>query len=196
MMAFKLSPNLKLVLDLAPLGAFFVLYRLGGVYLATLGLMVVTAISVGLLYLSERKLALAPLMTGGVVMVMGGLSIALHDEQFIKMKPTIVNGLFAAVLLGGLVLRKQGLLKHVLAVAFQLTDEGWRILSRRWGFFFLFLAGLNELIWRNFSTDFWVSFKVFGMLGLTVLFTFAQFRLVMRYAPPAESAPESTPPSP
>lgn len=180
-MSKKLPPGLKLILDFAPLGVFFVAYKLGGVMPATLSLMVMTALSIAVIYAVERTLALAPLITGGVVMVMGGLTIALHDPAFIKLKPTIVNLSFAAILLGGVFIGERGLLKYVLDVAFHLTEEGWRILSRRWGFFFLFLAGLNECIWRNFSENFWVNFKVFGMFTLTIAFAVSQMKLVEKY---------------
>lgn len=180
----KLPANVKLLLDFAPLAVFFVAFKLGGVMAATMALMVATSISIGVIYAVERKLALAPLISGGVVLVMGGLSLALKDEQFIKLKPTLVNLAFAAILLGGVVIGKRGLLKYVLDVAFSLTDEGWLILSRRWGFFFLFLAALNEVIWRNFPTDFWVNFKVFGMFTLTIAFAVSQFRLVEKYKGP------------
>jgi intracellular septation protein len=180
----KLSPTVKLLCDFAPLAVFFVAYKLGGVMTATVALMVATSISIALVYAVERKIALAPLISGGLVMVMGGLSVALNDEQFIKIKPTLVNLLFAAVLLGGVVIAKRGLLKYVLDVAFQLTDAGWLVLSKRWGFFFVFLAVLNEVIWRNFSTEFWVNFKVFGMFTLTIAFAISQFKLVEKYKLP------------
>jgi intracellular septation protein len=183
----KLHPTVKLTLDFAPLVVFFVAYKLGGVMAATIALMVATTLSVGIIYGVERKIALAPLISGGLVLVMGVLTVALNDEHFIKIKPTLVNLLFAAILLGGVYIGKRGLLKHVLDVAFQLTPEGWLVLSRRWGFFFVFLAGLNECIWRSFSTDFWVNFKVFGMFTLTIAFAVSQFKLVERYkAPEAE----------
>lgn len=178
----KLNPTFKLILDFAPLAVFFIAYKLGGVMAATIALMAATAISMAVVYAVERTLALAPLITGVVVMVMGGLTVALHDPGFIKIKPTVVNLVFASILLGGVVFARRGLLKYVLDVAFSLSDAGWLILSRRWGFFFVFLAGLNEIIWRNFSEDFWVSFKVFGMFTLTILFAISQFRLVARYS--------------
>ena len=180
-MSRKLPANAKLALDFAPLAVFFVAYKLGGVMAATVALMVATSISTGVIYAVERKIALAPLITGGVVMVMGGLTIALKDPAFIKIKPTIVNLTFAAILLGGVFIGKRGLLKYVLDVAFQLTDEGWRILSKRWGFFFVFLAILNECIWRNFSEDFWVNFKVFGMFTLTIVFAVSQVKVLEKY---------------
>ncbi|MFZ4541234.1 MAG: septation protein A [Rickettsiales bacterium] len=183
-MTAKLHPNLKLALDFAPLAVFFIVFKLSGVMAATIALMVATCISISIIYVKERKLALAPLISGGVVMVMGGLSIALNDEHFIKIKPTIVNLCFSAILLGGVVFYRKGLLKHVLDVAFSLTEQGWLVLSRRWGFFFLFLACLNEGIWRSFSTEFWVNFKVFGMFTLTIAFAVSQLSLVDKYQAP------------
>ena len=183
-MTQKLNPNVKLALDFAPLAVFFIAFKLGGVMAATMALMVATILSIAIVYLTERKLALAPLISGGLVMVLGGASIYFKNEQLIKMKPTVVNMVFAAILLGGVYFYKRGLLKYVLDVAFTLTDEGWCVLSRRWGFFFLFLAGLNEFIWRSFSTEFWVNFKVFGMFSLTILFAISQFRLVAKYSKP------------
>lgn len=181
-MTHKLNPSVKLALDFAPLAVFFVAFKLGGMQAAIVALMAATIISIGVVYATERKLALAALISGGLVMVLGGASIYFKDDQLIKMKPTVVNTVFAAILLGGVFISKRGLLKYVLDVAFSLTDEGWIVLSRRWGFFFLFLAVLNECIWRNFSTDFWVNFKVFGMFSLTILFAISQFRLVAKYS--------------
>jgi intracellular septation protein len=181
-MTRKLNPNVKLALDFAPLGVFFVGFKLGGMQAAIVALMVATLISIAVVYAAERKLALAALISGGLVMVLGGASIYFKNEQLIKMKPTVVNCVFAMILLGGVYISKRGLLKYVLDVAFKLTDEGWLVLSRRWGFFFLFLACLNECIWRNFSTDFWVNFKVFGMFSLTILFALSQFKLVAKYS--------------
>jgi intracellular septation protein len=181
-MRFSLSPNQKILLDFAPLAVFFLAYRLSGVMAATLALLAATLFGLALTYWAERKIALAPLITAGVVAVFGGLTLWLKDETFIKMKPTIVNGLFGAVLLGGVWIGKRGLLKPVLGVAFSLTEEGWRVLSLRWGVFFWCLAGLNEVIWRHFSTDFWVNFKVFGMLTVTLCFSLSQLRALRRYA--------------
>lgn len=174
------------MLDFAPLAVFFVAFKLAGVMEATLALVVATVTSIAIIYAVERKIALAPLISGVLVTVLGGLSVWLHDEQFIKMKPTLVNLLFATLLLGGVVFFKRGLLRHVLDMAFHLTEEGWRVLSVRWGFFFLFLAGLNEVIWRNFPTEFWVNFKVFGMLTLTIAFAMSQMRVLEKYKAPEQ----------
>ena len=186
----RLPATAKLLLDFAPLLVFFVAFKVAGVMAATCALIVATLLSILIIYAVERKIALAPLISGVLVTVMGGLSIALHDEQFIKMKPTIINLAFALILLIGVKFFRRGLLKYVLDVAFQLTDAGWIILSRRWGIFFLFLAVLNEIIWRNFPTDFWVNFKVFGMFTLTAVFAGCQIRLIEKYKAVVEPTAE------
>ena len=177
-----MNKTLKFFLDMAPLAAFFIGYRFGDLMIATALIIVATLVSLGVTYAIERKIPLSPLISGVLVAVFGGLTLALNDEYFIKIKPTLVNCLVAVVLLGGVYGFKKGLLKYLFEVAFSMTDEGWIKLSMRWGYFFLFLAGLNEFIWRNFSTDFWVSFKVFGMLTCTILFTISQVPLMKRYA--------------
>lgn len=171
----------KLLLDFGPLALFFVGYRSGDLMLATALLVGATMLSLAYTYLTEKKIHNAPLVSGILVAVFGGLTIALNDELFIKMKPTIVNTLFAVTLIGGAMIWKKGLLKFVFEMAFTLTDHAWRILSLRWGIFFLFLAVLNEVIWRNFSTDFWVDFKVFGMMSCTIAFTLTQIPFIQKH---------------
>lgn len=178
----RLPSNVKLLLDFAPLGVFFAAYKLAGIMTATVALVIATLISLVIIYAVERKIALAPLISGVLVAVMGGLTVLLDNELFIKVKPTLLNLAFSAVLLSGAYLFGKGLLKYVLEIAVSLTDEGWLLLSKRWGFFFLFLAGLNELIWRNFPTEFWVNFKVFGMFTLTIAFALSQWKLLERYS--------------
>jgi intracellular septation protein len=121
-----------------------------------------------------------PLVSGVVIVVFGGLTLALQDELFIKLKPTIVNTLFGLILLGGLYFRKP-LLALVLDSLFHLDDEGWRKLTLRWALFFFVLAALNEVIWRSVGTDLWVNFKVFGILPLTLLFALSQAPLMSRH---------------
>jgi len=174
-----MDSRLRFFLDFSPLLGFFLAYRFSGLLAATAVLIVCTLISLGVTYVQEKRVAMMPLISGVSVTLLGGLTLFLQDEYFIKIKPTLVNLVFASILLGGLYFRKS-LFKYVLGHAFQLTDEGWRQLSFRWGVFFVFLAGLNECIWRNFPTDFWVNFKVFGMLTLTLAFTFAQLPLIKR----------------
>ena len=179
-----LNPHLKLALDILPLAVFFTAFKWAGLYYATGLLLLVTLCIVAVTYAVERRIALSPLITAVVVGIFGGLTLWLHDERFIKIKPTLINFIFAGILLTGYVLKK-GLLKSVLGAAFELTDRGWRLLSLRWGLFFLFLGTLNEIVWRNVSTAIWVDFKVFGLLGLTFLFALLQAGFIQRHALPA-----------
>jgi len=181
-MTRRLPSNAKLILDFAPLVVFFVVYKMSGVMAATAALIAATALSLAIIYAVERKIAPAPLITGIVVALFGGLTLALKDDAFIKLKPTFINLIFAGTLLIGAYGFKRGLLKHILDVAMNLTEEGWLKLSKRWGFFFLFLAALNEFIWRSYSMEFWVNFKVFGMFTLTVVFAVSQVRLINKYS--------------
>ena len=178
----QLTASNKLLLDFAPLGVFFVAYKFADIMTATLALVLATTLSLAIIYAVERKIAMAPLVSGVLVAVFGGLTVWLDDELFIKLKPTFLNLLFASLLLGSAYIFRKGLLKYILDVAISLDERGWLILSRRWGFFFLFLAGLNELIWRSFPTEFWVNFKVFGMFTLTVIFALSQWRLIERHS--------------
>ena len=190
------NPVLKLVLELGPLMVFFfantrgawlaekfpALAELGGpIFIATGLFMAATAIALLVSWLLMRTLPIMPLVSGIVVFVFGALTLYLQDDEFIKMKPTIVNTLFGVILLGGLAFGKS-LLGYVFDSAFRLDAEGWRKLTLRWGLFFLFLAILNEVVWRNFSTDFWVAFKVWATIPITVLFTASQMPLIMRHS--------------
>jgi intracellular septation protein len=190
----QLPPLLKLALELGPLVLFFLanayadrfgvpldrrLFAATGLFIAA------TLVALGLHYALVRRLPITPLVSGVVVVVFGGLTLLLNDELFIKLKPTIVNSLFGLVLLGGLLFGRP-LLALVLDSMLSLTEEGWRKLTFRWGLFFLALAVLNEIVWRTQTTDFWVGFKVFGIMPLTVLFALAQTPLLMRHEAKAE----------
>jgi intracellular septation protein len=190
------SPLLKLVLELGPLVVFFfanargewlaqkfpALAELGGpIFIATGLFMAATAAALIASWLLTRSLPIMPLVSGVVVFVFGALTLYLQDDVFIKMKPTIVNTLFGVILLGGLWFGKS-LLGYVFASAFRLDAEGWRKLTFRWGLFFLFLAVVNEVVWRSCSTDTWVAFKVWGIMPITLLFTFSQMPLIMRHS--------------
>ncbi len=177
----EINPFLKLALELGPLVIFFFVNARWNIYAATGTFMVATLIALSVSWWLTRRLAVMPVVTGVVVVVFGGLTLLLQDDVFIKMKPTIVNSLFGAILLGGLAFGRP-LLGYVLDSVFRLDDEGWRKLTMRWGLFFFALAILNEVIWRNFSTDFWVSFKVFGIMPLTIAFTLSQMPLISRHA--------------
>ncbi len=159
---------------------FFLAFRYAGLLAATASLIVFTLASLSIIYVLEKRIAIMPLVSGIAVTIFGGLTLWLQDEHFIKMKPTIVNMIFAAILLGGAYFGKP-MLKYLLSEAFKLTEQGWMLLSIRWGLFFVFLALLNECIWRLFPTDFWVNFKVFGMFTLTMIFTFCQLPLLKKH---------------
>ena len=121
-----------------------------------------------------------PTLGAGIVLIFGGLTIYFNDETFIKMKPTIINAVFAIILYGGIILKKP-LLKYLLGAALKLEDQGWKILTQRWIAFFIALAILNEIVWRTQSTDIWVNFKVFAILPITFIFTMTQFPLIKKY---------------
>ena len=178
----ELRPHLtKMALELGPLVVFFIANARADIFVATAWFMGAMVVSLILTWLILKKIAVMPLVTGVVVLVFGGLTLWLQDDVFIKMKPTIINTLFGGVLLGGLWFGKS-LLGYVFDSAFSLDAEGWRKLTLRWGLFFLFLAIVNEIVWRSFSTDAWVAFKVWGIMPITLLFTFSQMPLIMRHS--------------
>ena len=170
----------KLLIELGPLGVFFLAYNRFDIFTATGAFMVATIVSLIASKFLLQRIATMPLVTGVVVMVMGGLTLWLQDSTFIKLKPTIVNAMFGLILLVGLYFNRL-FLKIVFEEAFELKDEGWRKLTIRWGLFFLFLALLNEVIWRNFSEAFWVGFKTFGVFPLTLIFSIAQLDILQKF---------------
>lgn len=184
----ELPPLLKLVLELGPLAVFFFANARYDLFTATAAFMVATIAALAVSFAMVRRLPIMPLVSGAVVVVFGGLTLALQDELFIKLKPTIVNLLFAGVLLGGLAFGRP-LLGLVFDSVIRLDADGWRKLTLRWGLFFLVLAALNEVVWRFFATDTWVSFKVFGVMPLTIVFALAQVPLMQRHALPDPAEP-------
>lgn len=175
-----MHPVLKFALELGPLGIFFFANSRLGIFEATAIFMAATVVALIIMWVVARRVAVMPLVTGVVVMIFGGLTIWLQDDLFIKLKPTIVNALFGATLLGGLFFGKS-LLEIVFDDAFKLDAEGWRKLTLRWGIFFLFLALLNEVIWRTQTTDFWVAFKVWGMMPITMAFALFQTPILLKH---------------
>ncbi len=176
----KLHPAVKIAVEIGPLAVFFLVNSRYGIFAATAAFMALATISVAIAYVLTRKLAVVPLVTCVFVLVFGGLTLWLNDEIFIKIKPTIIYGLFFAILLGGLAFGRS-LLKLILGEAIAVSDEGWRILTWRWGLFFAALAVVNEIVWRTVSTDTWVTFKVFGFLPLTLAFAIAQMGVLHRH---------------
>ncbi len=177
----KLNPALKLVLDIGPLVLFFAANAKFGIFIATGVFMAAVLIALVVAYVKTRRIEIMPLVTAIIVLIFGGLTLILHNDEFIKLKPTIIYVLFGGTLLGGLIFGKS-FLNVLFDSVFDLTDEGWRKLTWRWIYFFFALAVLNEIVWRNFSTDFWVSFKLFGVVPLTFLFGALQYPLLTKYA--------------
>jgi intracellular septation protein len=191
-----INPVLKMSLELGPLVVFFfansrgewlaekfpALAELGGpIFIATALFMAATSISLAVSWVLTRTIPIMPLITGVIVLIFGALTLWLQDETFIKMKPTIVNTLFGSTLLIGYLFGKS-FLRYAFDAAFNLDDEGWKKLTIRWGFFFFFLALINEIVWRNFSTDFWVAFKVWGVMPISMIFMVFQMRVVMQHS--------------
>ena len=211
----RLNPTLKLVLDIGPLLLFFIansrpaiflpLLRpilpegivtgeRAGIFVATAVFMAAVVIALVVSYALTRQLPIMPLITALIVLVFGSLTLVLHDELFIKVKPTIIYVLFSGALLIGLAFGKS-LLGVVFDSVFHLTEEGWRKLTLRWGLFFLALALLNEVVWRTQTTNVWVSFKVFGVVPLTFIFAALQYSLLHKHAlhpQPAEAGSQGT----
>jgi intracellular septation protein len=192
----KLNPWLKLVLEMGPLLLFFlanargekmaaswpIITQLGGpIFFATAVFIVATLLALAISFALTRKLPLMPFVTAIVVVVFGGLTLWLHNDTFIKIKPTIIYCLFGGVLLGGLLFGRS-LMGYVFDAVFKLDDEGWRKLTLRWGLFFFGLAILNEIVWRSVSTDTWVTFKVFAIVPITFVFALTQMGLIQKHA--------------
>lgn len=195
--AEQVNPLLKLSLEFGPLAIFFFANSYGDrwfgvasdqrIFVATGVFMVASLISLALSKILLNHLPRMAVINAVVVTVFGGLTLALNDELFIKLKPTIVNSLFGCVLLGGLAMGRP-LLPYVLDSVMSLTDEGWKKLTFRWGLFFFVLAAINEIVWRNFSTDFWVGFKVWGIMPITIAFALSQTPLILKHEVKDEKA--------
>ena len=170
----------KLLIDIGPLAVFFIFYTRSGLQASILPFMVATIIAVLFSYILEKKIPIMPTVGAGIVLLFGGLTIYFDNDVFFKMKPTIINILFAVILYGGILINKP-LLKYLLGAALKLEEVGWKILTQRWIGFFIALAVLNEIVWRTQSTDVWVNFKVFGILPITFIFTMTQFPLIKKY---------------
>jgi intracellular septation protein len=174
-----LNPIVKLLLELGPLALFFAVYSRLGIFAATGVLMAGVVVTLAVSFAMLKRIPVMPLVTAVIVIIFGSLTLFFHDETLIKIKPTALYLLFAAALFAGLALNRP-ILKVLFDGALHVTEEGWRILTWRWAFFFIGLAVLNEIVWRTQTTDLWVKFKTFGFLPLTLLFAVAQAPLIMR----------------
>tara|TARA_B100001123_G_C15277829_1_gene1012886 strand:- start:897 stop:1436 length:540 start_codon:yes stop_codon:yes gene_type:complete len=170
----------KLIVDIGPLAVFFIFYTKAGLQSAILPFMIATMIAVIFSYITEKKIPIMPTIGAAIILIFGGLTLYFNNDVFFKMKPTIINILFAVVLIGGNLIN-QPLLKLLLGGTLKLQEKGWNILTKRWISFFIALAILNEIIWRTQSTDVWVNFKVFGILPLTFIFTLTQFPIIKKF---------------
>jgi intracellular septation protein len=174
------SPFLRLGLEAGPLLLFFIANQLGGIMPATAVFMVATVVAVVLSVRLEKRWPIMPMVGCVFVLVFGGLTLWLDNDLFIKLKPTVVNLLFAAILFAGLATGRN-FLKLMMGTVFELDESGWRILTWRWAVFFVVLAVINEVVWRNFTTEFWAGFKLFGILPLTLVFAMAQMPVLMKH---------------
>ena len=174
---------LKFITDFGPLLIFFTIYYKSGNNLSAAipPLIISTLIAVVIMYVVEKKIPYVPLIGAVVISLFGGLTLYFNNPIFIYMKPTIVNLIFAAILLISNLHFNKNYLKLFLQTAFQLNDEGWKKLNLRWAYFFIFLAILNELVWRTQPETTWVNFKVLGMLPITIIFTAMQLPLINKY---------------
>ncbi len=177
----KLSGGIKALLEFGPLLAFFIANWWGGIFTATIAIMITTPLALAATWYLTRKVAVMPFVTLGFVAVFGGLTLYLQDETFIKVKVTLINVMFGGILLIGWMINKP-FLKHVFGEAMSLDAEGWRKLTLRWSGFFFAVAGINEIVWRLVSTDQWVMFKTFGVLPLTFIFALSQLPLMQKHA--------------
>ena len=176
-----MNPQIRrLLLDLGPLLIFFAGFKYLGIFGATAAFMAAVLIALAVGWLVEKKLSPMPLVTAVLVVIFGGLTLYLKNDMFIKMKPTVLYAFFGVTLIGGLSFNRL-FIKYVFAQAFELDESGWRQLTWRWGLFFLLLAFLNEMVWRNASTAAWVAFKVWGIIPLIFLFALAQTPFVMKH---------------
>jgi intracellular septation protein len=188
----RLHPGLKIALDVGPLVLFFAANAKFGIFAATATFMVAVVAALVVSWVLTRHLPVMPVVSAAIVLVFGALTLVLHDETFIKLKPTLIYLLFATVLAIGL-WRDRPLLALVFDTVLDLTDEGWRRLTVRWAVFFAAMAVVNELVWRTQSTDFWVNFKLFGFVPLTFAFALLQVRLLSHHSRAEQTAGDAAP---
>ena len=184
-----MNSKTRAAVEYGPLGIFFVTFWVFGIFPATAAIMVATVVALTVAWVAERRVPKVPLVSGALIVVAGGLTLWLQDETFLKMKPTVLYMMFTAVLLGGLIAGRP-LLKPLLGSSWRMDERGWFLLTLRFGLFFIVMAGLNELVWRTQTTGFWVNYKMFGTIGLMLVFTALQVPLITRHQLPEEQEGE------
>ena len=174
---------IKFITDFGPLLVFLFFYYNSdkNLKIAIPPFIIATIIAIAIVWLLEKKIPMVPLIGGILITLFGGLTIYFDNPIFIYIKPTIINILFGLALLFGKYFTKEPILKKILGKSIMLSDEGWGILSKRWIIFFFALAFVNELVWRTQSEEFWVNFKVWGMLPITFIFTAFQVSIITKY---------------
>jgi intracellular septation protein len=177
----------RLLLDLGPLVVFFAAFQFFGIYVATGTFMVLVLASLITGFVLEKKFSPIALFSAAVVLIFGGLTIYLRNDLFLKIKPTVIYSTFTVILLGGLLFNRL-FIKYVLAFEFEMPESAWRALTWRWGLFFAFLAGLNEIVWRNTTTAQWVFFKVWITIPLVALYGMLQLPLLLKHMPEENKA--------
>ena len=170
---------LKLIVEFGPIIVFFATYKYADIFMATMLMLAVTGIGLVISYIIDRRISVPLLISGSVLLATGSITLISGDPKFIKMKPTIVNLVFGLILLFG-TFKGNGLVKYVFAAAIKMSDHAWLILSRRFAYYFITMAMINEYVWRNFSEDFWVNFKIFGFVPLTIIFIMLQSPYIFR----------------
>lgn len=189
----RASPGVKLAIDLGPLVVFFAVNFISGIFAATGAFMAAIAVAMLISKIKFRHISPMLWFSGVMVLVLGGITIWLHDETFIKIKPTIYYAIVASILLFGLATGRN-LLEAVLGSAYPgLSERGWQLLTRNWAIFFLAMAALNEAVWRTTSTDFWIGFKIWGFLPATFLFALANVPMLMRHGMQLDKPGEEPP---
>ena len=170
---------LKLLVEFGPIIVFFGTYKYSNIFVATLLMLVVTCAGLIVSYLIDKKISMPLLISGSTLLITGAITLLSGDPMFIKMKPTIVFFIFAMILIGGY-MKRQGLVKHVFGAAINMPDDAWMKLSLRFAIYFIIVAIINELVWRNFSEEFWVNFKVFGFVPITATFILSQLPFIYK----------------
>ncbi|MDX1348201.1 MAG: septation protein A [Thiomicrorhabdus chilensis] len=182
---------MKLLFDLFPVVLFFIAYKLQGIYVATAVIIVATVLQVGYVYLKHKRVEKIHLITLALILVLGGLTLILQDEDFIKWKPTIVNWGFALVFLGSHFIGSKPIIRRMMDQAIHLPDLVWIRLSFMWMVFFVFSGVVNLYVAFNYDTDTWVDFKLFGLMGMTLVFIILQGVYISRYIQESDSKAEA-----